>query len=138
MMGSFCCGSVVMNPPSIHKDTSLIPVLPHWVKYPVLPRATVQVIDMTWIWCYCSYGIGQKIQLRYNPQPTSRCHGSSPKKTKTKTKKTNQQSKVNWLFCLVFLQIRIYPQSSSGLRIQLQQLWLLHKCRFNPQPSTVS
>ena len=28
---SFCCGSVVMNPSSIHGDVGLIPGLAHWV-----------------------------------------------------------------------------------------------------------
>ena len=33
---SSCCGSVVMNPTSIHKDVGLIPGLAQWVKDSVL------------------------------------------------------------------------------------------------------
>ena len=34
---SSCCGSVVMNPASIHGHKSLIPGLAHWVGDPVVP-----------------------------------------------------------------------------------------------------
>ena len=35
--GSSCCGSVVMNPTSIHEDMGLIPGLTQWIKDLALP-----------------------------------------------------------------------------------------------------
>ena len=37
ILGSSRCGSVVMNPTSIHEDAVLIPCLTQWVKDPALP-----------------------------------------------------------------------------------------------------
>ena len=34
---SSCCGSVIMNPTSIHEDTGLIPCPGQWVEDPALP-----------------------------------------------------------------------------------------------------
>ena len=36
MLGNSHCGSVVMNPTSVHEDMGLIPGLPQWVKDPAL------------------------------------------------------------------------------------------------------
>ena len=40
-MGEFRCGSVVMNPTSIHEHVGSMPDLAQWVKNPALPRAVV-------------------------------------------------------------------------------------------------
>ena len=52
------CGSVVMNPASIHEDVSSIPGLTQWVKDLTLPCAVAQ------IWCCCGCGVGWQLQLR--------------------------------------------------------------------------
>ena len=38
---SFCCGSVVTNPNSIHKDADSILGLAPWVTY----------LELLWLWC---------------------------------------------------------------------------------------
>ena len=64
-MGSSCCGSVVMNPTTIHEDA--IPGLDPWVKALALPRAVVSVIDVAWIPRGCGYDVGHQLQLRLDP-----------------------------------------------------------------------
>ena len=47
--GSSWCGSVVMNPASVHEDAGLIPGLTCWVKNPLLSWAVVYVGDAAWM-----------------------------------------------------------------------------------------
>ena len=46
---------------SVHKDVSLIPGLPQWVKDPVLPKGATQ------IQCCNSCGVGLQLQLQFDP-----------------------------------------------------------------------
>ena len=46
---SFYCGSVAVNPTSIHEDTGLILGLAQWVKDPALLCAAMLVTDAAWI-----------------------------------------------------------------------------------------
>ena len=45
------CGSVEMNPTSIHEDVSLIPGLAQWAKDLVLAPAVVWMAEGAQIWC---------------------------------------------------------------------------------------
>ena len=57
----------VKNPTSIHKDEGSIPGLFSGLKDLVLLQAAVQVTHMAWIWHCC--GVGQQLQLPFDPQP---------------------------------------------------------------------
>ena len=60
-------GSVVMNPISIHEDAGLTPGLTQWAKDPALAWAVVLFADMAWIWHCCGCGVGQQLQLQFDP-----------------------------------------------------------------------
>ena len=55
----------VKNPTGILEDVGLIPGLTQWVKDLALPM--VEFVDMAQIlWC-CGCGVGQQLQLRFDP-----------------------------------------------------------------------
>ena len=59
----------VKNANSIHEIVGLIPGLTQWLKDRTLQQAALQVTDVAWIQCYYGWGIGQHLQLQFDPQP---------------------------------------------------------------------
>ena len=58
----------LMNLTGIHEDEGLTPDLTQWVKDPSLPRLVVQVEDAAQIPNCCGCGVGQQLQLQFDPQ----------------------------------------------------------------------
>ena len=60
-------GSAEMNLISICENAASIPGLAQWAEDPVLPWAVVLVTDAAWIPSCCGCGVGQLLQIQFNP-----------------------------------------------------------------------
>jgi len=67
--GSSHHGTAETNPPRNHEVADLITGLAQWLKDLMLPWAVVQVADAARIPRCCGSGVGQRLQLEFDPWP---------------------------------------------------------------------
>ena len=63
-MGVPIVAQQVTNPTSVHEDVGSIPGLTQWVKDLALPQVGHRRAQ---IWCCWGCGVGQQLQLRFDP-----------------------------------------------------------------------
>ena len=65
--GILAVAQQLMNPTRIHENAGLIPGPIQWLEDMLLLWAPLWVADVAQILCCCGCGVGQQLQLQFNP-----------------------------------------------------------------------